>query len=338
MFDCLISFVIPAYNAGLTLERAVLSIVKQKDLHAEVLIINDGSTDNTKDIAEELADSWSCVRVINTVNGGVARARNIGIEAALGDWISFVDADDEIFDGAYQSLLEAVSFTEYDIVFGIKEYYSQCAHRGHIYHELSQNGDNLNNINIADVHMSLLTVNDDSLSGSCTRAIFRQAFIEEFDLRFPVGVTMAEDFCFLLSCLSRSPKVGSIGILLYRVNCSAESVTQNAIDNIDGSMEYVNECLDELVDAAPYCASLVDIQRANNAWLRLDSHAKCGFRETLRISNSIFSNSRDRNSITRSWGPNLANKFRQLVLKSGLLSPVLPSIILRFKRWLGGFR
>ena len=84
MFDCLISFVIPAFNAGLTLERAVLSIVKQKGLNAEVLIINDGSTDNTKDIAEELADSWSCVRVINTVNGGVARARNIGIEAALG--------------------------------------------------------------------------------------------------------------------------------------------------------------------------------------------------------------------------------------------------------------
>lgn len=94
MSSPLCTIVIPAYNAGIWIERTLQSAAQQNYPNLEILVINDGSKDNTRMLAEAMAAVDSRFRVISTANGGVANARNVGIREACGEYIAFLDADD----------------------------------------------------------------------------------------------------------------------------------------------------------------------------------------------------------------------------------------------------
>jgi len=85
----LVSVIIPAYNSGDYIGRAIQSVLNQRYTPYEVIVVDDGSTDNTRDLAR----SYPIV-CLNKPNGGAASARNVGIRAAKGDWIAFLDSDD----------------------------------------------------------------------------------------------------------------------------------------------------------------------------------------------------------------------------------------------------
>jgi glycosyltransferase involved in cell wall biosynthesis len=87
-----ISVIIPAYNAVAYIERAIQSVLAQTRPAEEIIIINDGSTDNTAKVLQRYEGQ---IRIIHQSNAGVSAARNAGIRAATGDWIAFLDADDE---------------------------------------------------------------------------------------------------------------------------------------------------------------------------------------------------------------------------------------------------
>src|SRR5258708_13982195 len=86
--------VIPAYTAEPFLERTLRSALRQTHSNLEVIVVDDGSTDNTRVIAEAAAATDDRVRIISVPNGGVAKARNIGIAEASGEFVAFLDADD----------------------------------------------------------------------------------------------------------------------------------------------------------------------------------------------------------------------------------------------------
>lgn len=90
----LVSVVIPAYNAGPFIERTLRSVIAQTYPSIEIIVVDDGSTDTTRAIACRVAEADARVKVISVANGGVARARNIGIEASRGEYVAFLDADD----------------------------------------------------------------------------------------------------------------------------------------------------------------------------------------------------------------------------------------------------
>lgn len=94
--DDLVSVVVPAYNAAGTLVRCVASVTAQTHSNIEIIIVNDGSTDDTESIANDLAEQDPRVRVLTQQNGGLSAARNAGIRAARGVWLQFLDADDWI--------------------------------------------------------------------------------------------------------------------------------------------------------------------------------------------------------------------------------------------------
>ena len=87
-----ISVVIPAYNSAAQLARALDSVLAQTRPAEEILVVDDGSTDATAEVARSYGDA---VRLIAQANAGAAAARNAGIRAARGTWIAFLDADDE---------------------------------------------------------------------------------------------------------------------------------------------------------------------------------------------------------------------------------------------------
>lgn len=101
-----ISIIIPAYNIENEITRCVESILGQTYHNIEIILVNDGSTDGTLNVLQELSQRDPRIRVINKSNEGVTRARLDGVKAATGDWIGFVDGDDYVEPMMLETLLE----------------------------------------------------------------------------------------------------------------------------------------------------------------------------------------------------------------------------------------
>lgn len=105
--DILISVIVPVYNTVDLLPRCVNSIRRQTYRNLEIILVDDGSTDNSGALAEKMALEDKRVRVFHKENGGSSSARNLGISKARGDYIGFVDSDDYIEPEMYERLLGA---------------------------------------------------------------------------------------------------------------------------------------------------------------------------------------------------------------------------------------
>lgn len=106
--NILISVIIPVYNAEEYLSDCLSSMTKQgfvKEQY-EIIIVNDGSTDNSESIIKRYCAQFDYMRLINTENQGVSKARNIGIQNASGKYIAFVDADDAVCDNCYHPMIQ----------------------------------------------------------------------------------------------------------------------------------------------------------------------------------------------------------------------------------------
>lgn len=90
----LISVIVPVYNVEKYLRRCVDSILKQTYRNLEILLVDDGSTDGCAAICDDYGRKDVRVRVIHKENGGLSSARNVGIDAAMGELLAFVDSDD----------------------------------------------------------------------------------------------------------------------------------------------------------------------------------------------------------------------------------------------------
>ena len=91
-----ISIIVPVYNTEQYLNRCIDSILSQSFTNFELLLIDDGSTDKSGDICDEYARKDERIKVFHKKNGGVSSARNMGLDFARGEWITFVDSDDYI--------------------------------------------------------------------------------------------------------------------------------------------------------------------------------------------------------------------------------------------------
>lgn len=100
----MISVIVPMFNAEKTLRRCVDSVIDQGG-NVEILLIDDGSADGTLSLACLLAEEHPIIKVIEHAHGGVSAARNAGINAAKGEWLLFLDADDALLPGALNALL-----------------------------------------------------------------------------------------------------------------------------------------------------------------------------------------------------------------------------------------
>ena len=113
------SVIIPCYRAAKTLPRAVASVLAGAPDVLEVLLIDDGSPDETPAVCDALAAQDPRVRALHRPNGGAAAARNTGLDAAAGEWVLFVDADDELLPGLWGALPSALAAAPGMILFGL---------------------------------------------------------------------------------------------------------------------------------------------------------------------------------------------------------------------------
>lgn len=101
-----ISVIIPIYNAEAYLEECIDSILTQKYVDYEILLINDGSTDTSAEICDNYAKKDQRIKVFHKENSGVSSARNLGLQNAQGEWIAFIDSDDYISEHYFQPIFE----------------------------------------------------------------------------------------------------------------------------------------------------------------------------------------------------------------------------------------
>lgn len=112
----LVSIIIPVYNVEQYIDRCIDSICRQTYKNIEIIIVNDGSTDNSSKILDAYADKDSRIRVLNKINGGLSSARNLGIKKCNGEYVFFVDGDDFIADNLIEHFLIVAEKTDADYV------------------------------------------------------------------------------------------------------------------------------------------------------------------------------------------------------------------------------
>ena len=122
----LLSVIVPVYNVEKYLPACVESIQAQTMKNLEIILVDDGSPDGCPGLCEELARTDTRIRVLHKENGGLASARNAGLEQARGNYISFIDSDDRIPADLFEKALVPFESEEIDLVgFGIEEVWSQ---------------------------------------------------------------------------------------------------------------------------------------------------------------------------------------------------------------------
>lgn len=110
-----ISVIVPVYNSINCLEKCVRSLCAQTYSNLEILLIDDGSTDGTAALMEELAKTDSRIRIRHKENGGASSARNVGISLATGDYLAFADSDDYLEPYVYEELQRALAAGDYPV-------------------------------------------------------------------------------------------------------------------------------------------------------------------------------------------------------------------------------
>lgn len=111
-----LSVIVPVYNAEKYLSECIESILNQTYKEFELILVDDGSTDNSRNICEDYAQKDSRIKVIHQKNQGVIKARFAGADESRGEYITFVDADDWIHEGMYRDLMQCINTYEVDIV------------------------------------------------------------------------------------------------------------------------------------------------------------------------------------------------------------------------------
>ena len=116
-----ISVIVPAYNIAPWISRSLDSLLEQTHRELEIIVVDDGSSDNILEILEDYCEKYPNIRTIHKENGGVTSARLRGVAEATGDWIGFMDGDDYVEPQTYARLLENAQTTGADI--------SHCGHQ-----------------------------------------------------------------------------------------------------------------------------------------------------------------------------------------------------------------
>ena len=206
-----VSFIVPIYNAEQYLIQCVDSILSQSYSNFEVLLIDDGSTDNSGNICDEYAEKDNRVRVFHKANGGVSSARNIGLDNSKGEWISFVDADDWLNSDYLITLFEDTEIA--DMTFwGMTFHYPKGSQKE--VKPLEQYGSGKDNVGMV---LAYLKKNEQKIEylGYTWNKLFKASIIKEFHIRFIERLNIREDEVFTLTYASHIDSIRVKSSLSY---------------------------------------------------------------------------------------------------------------------------
>ena len=196
MADIQISFIVPAYNAGKYLAECIDSILMQS-VEKEIIIINDGSTDNTASIAAEYARQHQNIRLINQENSGLSVSRNVGMTAAQGEYICFIDSDDVFLYDFSKDFYESAKKYNLGMISGYYLRFDSSSSKS-CEHETTYN-DKV----VSFCEYLCKTMEEHSLEVIACNRLFRRELLTSLGLTFRPGMYY-EDKVFTLELLLRA--------------------------------------------------------------------------------------------------------------------------------------
>ena len=246
----IISIIVPVYNAEKYLSRCIDSILRQTFADFELILVNDGSSDKSKEICEKYSGSDPRIKLINQKNSGVSAARNTGLDNASGEYIGFVDSDDFIEKNMYEELYNILKKTGADIsVCGIKDVFSE---------ETGNFQKSENKVLTFDVKSALECI----LSGKLltmysVNKLYKRELFE--NLRYPVG-KIYEDTVLSVQIFSKCNKIAYSPAILYYYFRNPGSITfqkfsmkdMDIIDSGDFVFDFIRKNFPDLMRAAKY--------------------------------------------------------------------------------------
>lgn len=233
----LISIIVPAYNAERTLPRCIESVVSQSYEEWELLIINDGSRDETKRIAAEYSRLDSRVKVFCQQNMGRSIARNKGIQYASGDWITFLDSDDTLPVDSLTTLMRTETILDVDCAWGgyrTGEKIFTCSNNMKCIQDAKNVGLGIIDPGKYAAKIGVGKVESQSaLLRSVWGKLYRRSVIVSNRVQFEPGLRFGEDALFNLAYLSFSKSVLLISSPVYEYDLQ-ESSTVTVFNANDG--------------------------------------------------------------------------------------------------------
>lgn len=211
-----ISIIIPIYNASLYLRECLDSVLAQTFSDYEIILVNDGSTDDSLKICEEYASKYDKIIVLTGENAGVSAARNKGLDVATGEWVVFADADDVMLPEALDTLYGRAVTTGANLILGnavklINDKISSPLH--------NLKKETLPNIIHGIKHFALWGY------------LIRREIIEDYKLRFIEGLAYSEDrlFIYQLACHCKTITYTDKSVYVYRINPTSACSNTNGL-------------------------------------------------------------------------------------------------------------
>lgn len=207
----MVSIIVPVYNAAPYLNQCVGSLTAQTLKEIEIILINDGSTDDSLSVCVELAATDDRIRLIDKPNGGVSEARNDGLRAATGDYVGFVDPDDWVNADMFERMLTTLSGAQADICMCN---YVKEAKEGTVPVLLKQSGVIEKEAILGDIVANVIAKpsfrsGETDIMGSVCRLLISRELLEKENIWFDKEVAFMED---LLVCVEAFLKCDRIAI------------------------------------------------------------------------------------------------------------------------------
>lgn len=241
--DELISIIVPVYNAEKYLDRCVKSILSQTYPNIEIILVNDGSKDNSEAICKKWVKKDKRVTLINKENGGASSARNLGIEKAKGKFVQFVDADDFIEENYTMDLYNPIkSDKSIDLVVGgfvidkkgISDVYMPSI-------EAVYSKTKLNN---KDLLFSLIWGHFAFLDSPINK-LYRKEKMPRFDL----NICISEDKAFNIKVLEKVDKIAIVKSKGYHYLMNDGSLSHRKYEKLHKDLQFVDDLLINYVQA-----------------------------------------------------------------------------------------
>lgn len=225
-----VSIIMPIYNAEKYLEKSLDSILNQSYRNIELILINDGSTDSSKHICEVYQNKDSRVKFIDIENSGPGYARNVGIDNAIGDYISFVDADDWIEVEAIETLLNISILNDYDVV---------SSNHYRVVDEIEISKNNYKTGELSDTYESFKT---SSSFGYVWGKLYKKSFINKHEIRFSEErKVFLEDTLFNLKVVAYNPEYYVLNKPLYYYNIIEDSLSNTTEEITDRAIKLLSD-------------------------------------------------------------------------------------------------
>ncbi len=292
--DLKLSIIIPVYNGEKYITHTVENILHSSYRNLEILLIDDGSTDHSPVLCDSLAESDSRIKVYHKANGGIADARNCGLDLATGNYIGFCDQDDDISSEMYQKMISRIVAD-----------HSQAAICG--CYRQKRNGDRVvfehytdNVLEVQLIREKLLLPmlfkgfaqhenKEISIYNSIWKCIISKQLIDQYKMRFHIFVNYEDDFIMLLQLLLHADRISTLSDILYFWNTNTCSETHrsarrhlNDLESRQQSfMDYVVNLLSRNGIAPEIIEQYTYVQQCRNALLQLDNLAALNDRKTI---------------------------------------------------------